>query len=77
VANELVKMGIDACCSDDGLVVTGGNPQGAQIETYADHRIAMSFAVAGLVTPGTFILDETCVEKSFPNFWKVFEGLYE
>jgi 3-phosphoshikimate 1-carboxyvinyltransferase len=77
VANELVKMGIDARCSDNELVVTGGNPQGAQIKTYADHRIAMSFAVAGLVTPGTFISDETCVEKSFPNFWNVFEGLYE
>jgi 3-phosphoshikimate 1-carboxyvinyltransferase len=76
VANELVKMGINARCSDDGLVVMGGKPHGAQIETYADHRIAMSFAVAGLVTPGTFILDETCVEKSFPNFWNVFEGLY-
>jgi 3-phosphoshikimate 1-carboxyvinyltransferase len=36
----------------------------------------MSFAVAGLVTPQTFILDENCVEKSFPNFWNVFEGLY-
>ena len=36
----------------------------------------MSFAVAGLVAPGTFILDENCVEKSFPEFWKVFEGLY-
>jgi 3-phosphoshikimate 1-carboxyvinyltransferase len=76
VANELVKMGIDARCSADGLVVTGDKPHGAEIETYSDHRIAMSFAVAGLVTPGTFILDENCVEKSFPNFWQVFEGLY-
>jgi 3-phosphoshikimate 1-carboxyvinyltransferase len=56
--------------------VTGGKPHGAEIETYADHRIAMSFAVAGLVTPGTVILGEGCVEKSFPEFWKVFEGLY-
>ena len=76
VVNELVKMGIDARCSADELIVTGGKPRGAEIATYGDHRIAMSFAVAGLVTPQTFILDENCVEKSFPNFWNVFEGLY-
>jgi len=76
VVNELVKMGIDARCTDNELIVTGGKPHGAEIETYGDHRIAMSFAVAGLVTPGTFILGENCVEKSFPEFWNVFEGLY-
>ena len=76
VVNELIKMGIDARCSDDEMIVAGGRPRGAEIETYGDHRIAMSFAVAGLVAPGTTILDESCVEKSFPNFWEVFEGLY-
>jgi 3-phosphoshikimate 1-carboxyvinyltransferase len=77
IVNELGKMGIQARCSDNELIVTGGKPHGAEIETYGDHRIAMSFAVAGLVTPGTFILGENCVEKSFPEFWKVFEGLYD
>jgi len=76
VVNELVKMGIQARCSADELFVAGGKPHGAEIETYGDHRIAMSFAVAGLATPGTSILGESCVEKSFPDFWKVFEGLY-
>jgi 3-phosphoshikimate 1-carboxyvinyltransferase len=77
VAHELVKMGIDARCTAEELIVKGGQPRGAAIETYGDHRLAMSFAVAGLVTPRTVILDETCVAKSFPNFWDVFEGLYE
>jgi 3-phosphoshikimate 1-carboxyvinyltransferase len=77
VVNELVKMGLTAGCSEDEMVVTGGQPRGAEIETYGDHRIAMSFAVAGLKAPGTAIRDERCVEKSFPNFWEVFEGLYE
>ena len=76
VVNELVKMGISARCSEDEMVVSGGKPQGAEIETYGDHRIAMSFAVAGLKAPGTIIKDEHCVEKSFPDFWEVFEGLY-
>ena len=76
VVNELVKMGVDARCSDHELIVTGGTPHGAEIETYGDHRMAMSFAVAGLVAGGTIIRGESCVEKSFPNFWEVFEGLY-
>ena len=76
VVCELGKMGVDARCSDDELIVTGGAPHGAEIETYGDHRIAMSFAVAGLGAGGTIIRDERCVEKSFPNFWRVFEGLY-
>ena len=77
VVKELTKMGIEASCTENELIVRGGTPRGAEIETYDDHRIAMSFAVAGLKTPGIRILDETCVKKSFPNFWAVFEGLYD
>ena len=74
-ATELGKMGIDVRTTDDGLVIKGGTPSGAVIDTYDDHRIAMSFAVAGLTTPGVFIKDERCVEKSFPRFWDVLDGL--
>lgn len=77
VVNELLKMGVTARCSQDEMVVTGGLPRGAEIETYGDHRMAMSFAVAGLRAPGTVIKNERCVEKSFPDFWKVFERLYK
>jgi 3-phosphoshikimate 1-carboxyvinyltransferase len=75
VADGLTRMGISANRTDDGLVVEGGQPHGAEIDTYDDHRIAMSFAVAGLVTPGVIIRDERCVEKSFPDFWHVFSKL--
>ena len=75
VADGLTRMGISATCTDDGLVVEGGRPHGAEIDTYDDHRIAMSFAVAGLVTPGVIIRDKHCVEKSFPGFWEVFGAL--
>ena len=77
VVSELIKMGITASCTEDEMVITGGQPRGAEVDTYDDHRIAMSFAVAGLKAPGTIIRDENCVEKSFPNFWEVFEGLYD
>ncbi len=76
VAEGLQKMGIQTEVTGDGLRVTGGNPKGADIDTYDDHRIAMSFAVAGLRVPGVVIEGEMCVAKSFPNFWEVFEGLY-
>lgn len=76
VVNELLKMGIKASCNDTGMIIEGGNPRGAEIDTYGDHRIAMSFALAGLKIPGIVIRDEKCVEKSFPNFWEVFTGLY-
>jgi len=76
VVTELKKMGIDATATDSDIIIRGGRPAGAEINTYNDHRIAMSFAIAGLVVPGILIRDEKCVEKSFPDFWNVFEGLY-
>jgi 3-phosphoshikimate 1-carboxyvinyltransferase len=77
VAAELTKMGIEAGCTDSGLRIVGGHPRGAAIDTYNDHRIAMSFALAGLKIPGVKIKDETCVKKSFPHFWEVFKSLYQ
>jgi 3-phosphoshikimate 1-carboxyvinyltransferase len=76
VVNELVKMGVDAVCTDTGMTIKGGKPKGAEIQTYNDHRIAMSFAMAGLKVPGIIIHDEQCVEKSFPNYWEVFAELH-
>lgn len=70
MAAELGKIGIAASESPDGLIIDGGTPRAADIETYNDHRIAMSFAVAGLVTPGIQIADKKCVDKSFPDFWR-------
>jgi 3-phosphoshikimate 1-carboxyvinyltransferase len=75
VATELGKLGIEARETADGLVIRGGTPQGAVIHTYNDHRIAMSFAVAGLKAPGMIISDPDCVAKSFPDFWEFFERL--
>ena len=75
VAAELLKMGVNAVVTEDGLRITGGAPRGAVIDTYDDHRIAMSFALAGLRVPGMVIRNEGCVAKSFPDFWDVFEAL--
>jgi len=77
VVQELTKMGITAHYSRDELHIEGGHPKGAAIETYDDHRIAMSFGVAGLQVPDVTIMDETCVGKSFPDFWQVLGKLYQ
>jgi 3-phosphoshikimate 1-carboxyvinyltransferase len=75
VAAELAKMGVAARETADGLVITGGRPRGAAIETHQDHRLAMSFAVAGLQAPGTVIKDPEVVAKSFPDFWEFLDKL--
>ena len=76
IANELKKMGIDVEVGNGSLIIRGGSAHGADIETYNDHRMAMSFAIAGLVVPGIRILGGQCVSKSFPTFWKTLEALY-
>ncbi|MEE4608569.1 MAG: 3-phosphoshikimate 1-carboxyvinyltransferase [Desulfobacteraceae bacterium] len=76
VATELNRMGIRAETGEDWLRIAGGCPASASIETYDDHRMAMSFAVAGLKTEGVVIRHPEVVGKSFPLFWQVFNKLY-
>jgi 3-phosphoshikimate 1-carboxyvinyltransferase len=76
LATELRKTGIAVEELADGLVIEGGSPHGARIETYNDHRIAMGFAILGLAVPGIEIDGEGCVAKSFPGFWKTLDRLY-
>jgi len=75
VAVELRKMGIVVDEFDDAMTVHGGDPEPALIETYDDHRMAMSFGVMGLRTDGVRIRDPGCVAKSFPTFWQTLDGL--
>jgi 3-phosphoshikimate 1-carboxyvinyltransferase len=69
-AAELEKLGVKVAEDRDGLRITGGSPHGARIATYHDHRMAMSFASAGLRTPGVVIEEPGCVSKTFPTFWE-------
>ena len=70
VVAELNRAGIEAREMPGGLVIQGGTMRTAKIETYNDHRMAMSFAIAGLVVRGIEISDKKCVDKSFPQFWE-------
>lgn len=74
LARELTKMGIPVKEEPAGMVITGGNPRGTVVETYNDHRIAMSFAILGKVVEGVYIKNPRCVDKSFPEFWSLLEG---
>lgn len=58
-----------------GLSGLGGHIPPTRIETYADHRIAMSFALAGLRLPDITILDPDCVGKTYPGYWDALAGL--
>ncbi|WP_406500178.1 3-phosphoshikimate 1-carboxyvinyltransferase [Streptomyces sp. NBC_00846] len=76
VTTELRKMGIDVEEHDDAMYITGGTPHGAVIDTYDDHRIAMTFAIGGLRTEDVVIKDPGCVAKSFPAFWQTLDTLH-
>ena len=70
VQNELFKMGIKTDSPDaDTLIIYGGNPHAATIDTYGDHRMAMSFAVAASRLKGMHINNPEVVGKTFPQFW--------
>ncbi len=75
-ANELRRIGGRVDEQEDGLIIYGGGKlTGAEIDPHNDHRLAMSFAMAGLRIPGIVIKNERCVSKSFPTFWDLWETL--
>lgn len=68
--NELKKLSIESKIGDDYIIIKGGKHKIiGNIETYNDHRIAMSFAVVGTVIDGVDIVNPAVVGKSFPEFW--------
>ena len=73
--NELNKIKIKSEITNDSIIITGGSPQKATIETYGDHRMAMAFAMAKLRLPGLIIKNPEVVKKSFPDFWEKFKKI--
>jgi len=74
LAIELRKLGATVEEREDGLTIHPGATRPAEIETYDDHRMAMSLALAGLRQAGVKILDPECVSKTYPNFFEDLEG---
>jgi 3-phosphoshikimate 1-carboxyvinyltransferase len=77
IATNLRAMGAHVAETEDGLTIDGGFPlQGARLESFGDHRIAMAFAIAGLFAEGeTVITDTDCVNTSYPGFYATIDGL--
>lgn len=77
MTRNLTAMGADVTETDDGMIIRGGKPlHGAVIDSCLDHRIAMTFAVAGLCADGeTEILGAECVNISYPGFYGDLEKL--
>lgn len=71
VTAGLKAMGAVITPTDDGMIIEGtGHLNGASIQSYLDHRIAMAFSVAGLASDGeTQIVDSQCVDVSYPEFY--------
>ncbi|MFF1651283.1 3-phosphoshikimate 1-carboxyvinyltransferase [Streptomyces sp. NPDC058240] len=76
-AQNLRRMGITVATGRDWIEIRPGTPRPAEIATHGDHRIVMSFAVAGLRVPGITFDDPGCVRKTFPGFHQAFAEFAE
>jgi 3-phosphoshikimate 1-carboxyvinyltransferase len=87
-AENLRRLGVEVATGPDWIEIrpdaggrradgsgAGGAPTGADVKTYGDHRIVMSFAVTGLRVPGVTFDDPGCVRKTFPGFHEAFAEL--
>ncbi len=74
VVTNLKKTGIKVEEKDDGFIVYGGDLKKAKVDSFGDHRIAMSFIIAGLRC-GMEVDDVECIKTSFPNFFKILKKL--
>ncbi|TCO63861.1 3-phosphoshikimate 1-carboxyvinyltransferase [Caldanaerobacter subterraneus] len=77
MTSELGKMGAKIFETEDGMIIEGtGFLRGAEVESYNDHRVAMSLWIAGLLAEGrTIIKKGECVDVSYPDFYKTFDML--
>lgn len=76
ILENLRRMGIKAESSEeDVLTIFPGAPKSAEIETFGDHRVAMSFAVTGTRTPGITILDPLCCRKTFEGYFDLLDQI--
>lgn len=76
LATELRRLGAEVTEFGDGLEIHPRPLRGAAVETYNDHRMAMSLALVGLRVPGVVIKNPGCVAKTYPGFWQDLDRLY-
>jgi len=75
MARGLTNIGVDVTETADGMRVQGGQIQGGSVDSHGDHRIAMAFAMAGLLSHTEIVIDDCDnVSTSFPDFQSLAEG---
>ena len=75
LAKELRNLGAEITEMPDGFQIVPRALRGGEVETYDDHRMAMSLSLVGLRLPGVTILDPTCTKKTYPEFFDDLERL--
>ncbi len=75
IKSELEKIGCDVEIKGDDIFITPGSLHGAEIETYEDHRVAMSFAIVGLRVGNIVIQNPKCCEKTFANYFEILDEI--
>lgn len=79
IVSELKRLGCGAKIVEENgqtdVVITPANLHSTEIETYEDHRVAMSFAMAGLVVDGVIIKNPMCCRKTFENYFEVLDSI--
>ena len=75
VATELIRLGIETQTTSSSIRIIPGRIRPGVVRTYGDHRMAMAFAVTGLVASGIRIADPGCVTKTFPGYFGALESL--
>ena len=73
ISYNLKTLGIQVDEKEDAVTIYPGRPNGGEIETYDDHRVAMSFALTGLRTEGVRILNPSCCRKTFAEYFEVLD----
>jgi 3-phosphoshikimate 1-carboxyvinyltransferase len=75
IATELGRLGLTTRQTPSSIRIIPQTPRPAVVQTYGDHRVAMAFAVVGLLAPGIKIRDPGCVTKTFPDYFSRLEEL--
>lgn len=70
LVKEVRRLGAQAHEHDDGLTIVPGTLQACELQTYRDHRMAMSLALVAMMVPGCVVLDPRCTEKTYPQFFE-------
>ena len=74
---QLRRLGVQVEEHRDGVTIAPSKPKSSTIDTYEDHRVAMSFALVGLRVPGIRINDPGCVGKTFPTYFDIWNQIRE